>query len=384
MKNVFLLSLLAFTASLCAEGAEETDMIAAGCGAPVRACPPAPCPPKPCPPPPCIPKPIICKPAKPCRPICDPLCLSPAVSLCDTGIYAFLDVLLWKTDIGNSDWLLQVPEGNNPGFIQTQKQFKFQWGFRAGLGYTLQNGEWDTNFAYTWFRGKQNQNFTIDSGTVKAFLLHQDAGNFDTVTNNWSIMLNVLDWEIGSSFFINRNLILRPKVGLKAGLIKQKIQEDLTASGSTNRHFLMKSRFLGVGPFCGLNSCWILGGYGGSFCAVVGEFDASFMYGQTKHTFIRAAAADFTDPITTIGLNQKIPRPMLRSLLGLGWSSRLGPDTMNLTIKLGYEVQYWFRQNQILHRPAQEADATLTSTTSLRLSDDLAFHGFVLSFRFDF
>lgn len=375
MKKAFLLSLLAFTAS--AFSAESSSEIAAGCGAPVMKCPPKPCPP------PCAPRPLVCKTRNPCRAICDPISLSPASNLCDAGMYVFLNLLYWNTHIGNSDWLLRVEAmDTNPVGTNFQKNFKFAWGGRLGIGYNSSYDDWDFAILYTWFRNKNVQIAELGTGTGLT-PLHTAATTVPTkAQNEWLVYFHNIDLTVGRDQYYSRKLAMRPFVGVRGAWIKQTVRESYIA-GTSTEETILKGRFWGIGPLVGVNTKWILGDVRSSYLSLFGDFDGALMYGRFSHYRGHIAAVPGT-PNTIAGLDQRLPVPMVRAFMGLGWDSRISQDSMNIGIKIGYEVQYWFRQNQFLHLPGEDGKLETPRTTYHRLSDDLSFHGLTLSVRLDF
>lgn len=70
--------------------------------------------------------------------------------------------------------------------------------------------------------------------------------------------------------------------------------------------------------------------------------------------------------------------PNAQFQLGFGWESNLAEDRFHLGIKLGYEFQYWWRQNQFLN------ERQFSSFNFEHESMDLSLNGATLDIRFDF
>jgi hypothetical protein len=64
--------------------------------------------------------------------------------------------------------------------------------------------------------------------------------------------------------------------------------------------------------------------------------------------------------------------------LGLSWDANINDDKNHLGIRLSYEFQYWWRQNQFLNE--QQATAANFQHESM----DLSINGVTLDVRFDF
>lgn len=371
MKKAVLSSLLALSVSVCAE---DSGVIANGCRAPIKTCPA-----------PCASTPLVCKTRNPCRPICDPLSLSPASNLCDTGIYVVLDALCWYTTVGNSDWSYRRENGlsDGPEYTNFLMNFKSKLGFRLGIGSETNYDDWDFGVFLTWFRNLSTQSATL--GTAKSYNPLHTCSVLTAIQgiNNWKVLFNGATFILGRGHYLSRNLAVHPHIGLQVARIKQKIQETYSDVDSLKQLNTLRNIFFGVGPLVGLDTKWILGDVRDSYFYLFGDFDAAVLYGKSWND---AEIRDLSNNVAIFlaGLNQQLIHTMFRTLMGLGWDTRLSQDTINLSIRLGYEIQYWFHQNQFLHLPGLDSNITSARQTYHRLSDDLVFQGLVLGFRFDF
>lgn len=424
MKKKLLFSLVAMTASVFADGdvntstafAEENLVADNNCNPKPKECKPKPpeCKPKP---PECKPKPKP-KPCEPCiRPTTCPVVLTSARPCSNVGIYLFGDALYWHADIGNSDWAFvnhnsaaSVASGPNKDV-----DFGWDWGFRAGIGFNMDHDYWDTNFYYTWFRTTSDHEHVNVSAPALAVDLTGEAGVFTTGSNHAKVNFNVVDWELGRSFYVSRSLSLRPHVGVKGAWIKNKSSENFTAGlatvvGTTAYHISNNTKFWGVGPSAGFNTSWWFGyvdalntnenpnkatsglqnkGYAGSrsHFSIFGDFAGALMFGHfsTKHretattTSILPGAGGFHPT----HLNRNLVVPVLSTVMGLGWDICFNCDKMHFGIKLGYEFQWWFRQSQRLIVNGGPG-SSLATPRYFRIAEDLALQGGTLELRFDF
>lgn len=355
-------------------------------------CPPLP---KCCPPPPkCLPPSPVTVYKNPCRLVCDKIVLTPASHLCAGRLYSFLDVLFFSTHIGNADWAARIesssisPSGENV-FTNYPIEFKPTFGGRIGFGSHLGRDDWDTNFSFLWFQNKSS-NIIKPAVEGKIWALHEaPASGFIQGENLWKVRFLILDWEIARAFFVSNHLILRPYLGIKGGGLTQTIKEKFISKDQSIDQYDLKSYFKGIGPKTGIQTSWILSDSDRSSLFIFGEMQTAVLAGRTLHRRgnKQASPTGLISPNNSSevqGLNQKIPHPMLASFIGISWEARLAHDTLNLGIRLGYEVQYWLRQNQFLHRPIQPNDETAATITYFRLSDDLAIQGACLHIRIDF
>ena len=397
MKKSILLSFIFFMASIWGETPEAIG----SCGVPERpsnSCEPLPkcspplpnCAPPPCPPPPCMTLPPLCK--NPCQCIGDKIVLTSAANICNANMYVFLDALYWLTNIGNSDWGLKGEDFTSSTGEATKvisnyaANFKFAFGGRLGLGFNTQLDGWDINLYYTWFRDKSLTEIILGSG-VGAWALHEPAvADFTQGINKWVVLFHCLDWELARAYFVSHNLILRPYLGLKLAYISQKVIETFQG-GSGNEIYNLKLQFEGLGPKGGINTKWIFSNCNQNNMYIFGDFEAALMCGRLKNTRQEPAykIQGAKEIITHFKrLDQTIPHPMMRYFMGIGWQARLASNTLNFDARIGYEIQYWFRQNQFIHRPVLGYDDVKIAPTYFRLSDDLAFQGFTLKLGLDF
>jgi len=303
----------------------------------------------------------------------------------DNGWYLFADALYWHADIGSTDWALKQ-DLTSPAISKNRQRslnFKWDWGFRAGLGANMNHGMWDTNLYYTWFRTSGRSSVHAVVPDVVLPILLEDA-SCQRAKIRWKIHFSMFDWELGGWYYINDVLAIRPHVGLKGGWINQNVRESLTqVTGGDTATGRLGNNFWGVGPSFGVNTLWVLGNAGERNqhrFSLFGDCGGALMYGHF-HVKYRARFVSSTGAITgddIKGLNRNLAVAMLQGIFGLSWDTGFNQNRNHFTFRLGYELQYWFRQNQLLKRTSSLTDGTF------RLSDDLALQGVTADFRFDF
>lgn len=404
MNKSFLFSIVALTACAFADGdttnsniALADDLVAgrmdSDCNPKPKECPPKPeCKPKPKPCEPCVRKgmaPIVLTSSRPCN---------------DAGVYLFADALYWHADVSNSDWAFA---NQNTAAIPTtgtneEVTFKWNWGFKAGLGLDLDHDQWDTNVYYTWFRNNSTgSSFTTTAAASAASSLNSDfPGDPISVTSGSAsakLHFNVLDWELGRSFYVSNSLSVRPHVGVKGAMIKLS-ETDTFASlvAPTTYTVSNKTKSWAVGPSAGINSNWYFG-CGNTMphkegrkhnevkdrpvFSIFGDVAGALMYGHFKnrHTESGVAAGVVSAGFNPSGLNRNLMVPVLTGAMGLAWDVCLDCDKMHLGIRAGYELQYWFRQSQRF-----SFDSLGTTPRYARSTGDLALQGLTIDVRFDF
>lgn len=312
----------------------------------------------------------------------------------DNGWYLFADALYWHADIGNTDWGFSENEiifselelVNTLGYHHLD--FKWNWGFRVGLGVNLNHDMWDSNFYYTWFQ-LDNSNALASDQSVQPMTSNTHADLFNGKTD-WKLHFSMFDWELGCWYYVRKNLALRPHVGVKGGWIHQNSEnvftgifgENLATTRVLTQKF--KNHFWGVGPSAGINTMWVLGNGGMRSqhrFSLFGDAGGALMYGHfdvsQDNTIIVQDERNRSSEITNLkNLDRNLAVFMVQGQMGFSWDVAFSNNHNHFTFRAGYELQYWFRQYQQMWWQG--------TAQGLRYADDLAFQGLTFDFRFDF
>jgi hypothetical protein len=221
--------------------------------------------------------------------------------------------------------------------------FKFDPGFRLGLGYYCPSNCWDVDLVWTHFHSKAN-----------AFGSSENTGSFDARNSDlfynywtrllglfpqeakarWTLDMDLIDLEFGQKYYVNHCFILRPHFGLRFARIDQNYHVEAFSNSAFNNSSeisyktfasVVKSKndFRGVGPRIGLDIEINLG------CSVFlfGKGGASLIYG----TFDRGSNeainyTSFTNPTVATafaydasGHNERNTVTMTDISFGLKW-----------------------------------------------------------------
>jgi len=364
----------------------------------------------------CKPKPVECKPKpKPCEPCVRqgmaPNVLTSSRPCTDVGLYVFADALYWHADVTNAEWAFVNSTGafSPTSGANQELAFKWNWGFRVGLGYSMDHDQWDTDLYYTWFvnhaaSGSTSQTaFTVPAGGAASSLNSALRGTPSTVlsgTATTKLNFQVLDWELGRWFYVSNSISLRPHVGIKGAWIKLTENETFAASAvPTSYNVSNSTKSWEVGPSAGINSNWYFGcgntmpsGRGEvkdrPMWSIFGDVSGALMYGHFKNshteTGATAAGAAFAG-FNASNLNRNLMVPVLSGILGLAWDYCFDCDKMHVGIRAGYELQYWFRQNQRFSAFNDgSSGSSATAPRYTRTTGDLALQGLTIDVRFDF
>jgi hypothetical protein len=316
----------------------------------------------------------------------------------DNGWYIFADALYWHADVGSSEWARKIDDTTAlvaSGDLHALN-FKWNWGFRVGIGVNMDHDMWDSNFYYTWFRTENSNSagvpatgIIIDQVTSLANEVGKNTNQFTSGKNEWKIHYNMFDWELGRWYYVSKNLAVRPHVGVKGGWINQDVDYTFTnAAGRTPTTSTgdLDNNFWGVGPSGGVNMMWVLGSAGARMdhrFSLFGDFAGALLYGHFDVEHKEAtydAAGVVTSGNHVRDLNRNLAVPVFQTQMGLSWDTGFNNNRNHFTFKVGYEFQYWFRQNQ----QVVPVGVGAAQPAYRRVSDDLALQGLTVDFRFDF
>ncbi|MCP5506205.1 MAG: hypothetical protein H7A38_04915 [Chlamydiales bacterium] len=374
-----------------------------------------------------------------------------------TRWYVALDVLYWHPKMGGTEFAIgYTPQGyissESIPEVATQhyprgkvKENDFSWdlGLKVGLGYKTPHDKWDVFARYTWFESHSSNSMHKDAPSAIIPLKI----NFDATINIFTTDLfkmkffcnhakstvdidyNNIDLELSRSYFTSKNWSVRPHLDIKATFlsIDQKVQyiQDVNQDISSLFYDLLspevkvdlKSKIKGLGPRLGLDTKLYLGNGFNIFADASG----SILYSSVKTSqkdvlpnfefgglFPERVIELFNEVFDILfggpsrDLKHKYHRffPYAHAALGLEWNKYLNQKKQHLSLKMGYEVHYYWRVNQlenvsnVFSEPtitAVDLDNTIQVTVvphgrhdNVHNSNDLMFYGITGSARLDF
>jgi len=191
--------------------------------------------------------------------------------------------------------------------------------------------------------------------------------------SHYEISYNNLNIEFGKNYSLSRFIGIRTLLGLKKAWIDQQQKVKYTLASMQTCTVKDICEFSAIGPrvgvdikihlFYGLNLSMDFSGF-----LLYGKFDL-----KHKEDLFAMQSIDLNG-------SAHLFSPGFQFFLGVGWN--FYPRWGRFGVRLGYETEYYFRQNQTL-----KMDDTLTSRGRLRISrtaDDITFYGGTLKFRLDF
>ncbi len=301
---------------------------------------------------------------------------------------ASIDFLWWQAQEGGTDWAYSLMPTTEPLDIGYNKSVDFPWkpGFRVGIDYIFQRDGWDSNLYYTWYETSRHQNvfnpFPENDEIAGIEPLQTDIQISTEGKINWRILFSMFDYEIGCSYFPTRFLSLRPHIGVKGGWIHQNVHMSFDTLFVDTLHAKKKNHFWGIGPSGGINTKWILGNVSSHYFSLRGDFGGALMWGHFN-VGEKETETDFL--IQRHNLSKNLIVPAVDVLLGFAWETLFHDNKCRFTLNLDYEMQYWFRQNQMIAiQPALEPTLFAFVYRYDRLSEDLRFHGLTAGVSFGF
>ncbi len=274
---------------------------------------------------------------------------NPNVANDDSGLLAKIGVL---NDLINSE--NKLPD------------FKWDFGFKVGLGYCTTCDSWDIDVLWTWYRGKANDHIEAeidDNHTLlplwSAFAPAQGSVLYATdIETHWKFQLNLVDIELGRNFWTSKYFAIRPFVGMRIAFIDQHFEiqhkggswSERTAEplqDAFNNEVDMDNDFKGVGLRTGLDSTWNFG-CGWAFYS---NLAASIIYGRFNIDYDeenrRASNPHDKVKVAECEDSFRASRAMLDLALGVQWSTLFCDCQYGFMIALSWEHHLFFDQNQL-------------------------------------
>ena len=293
----------------------------------------------------------------------------------------FVDGLYWfASEETTNVWASVVGKSQpNVNFFKAQGlSFKPNGGVRAGLGYCAERNPWDVQLYTTWYQTHgcssvpNTPNQLIETQFFAGFI-NGDIANSAQIF--WKLKFNMYDGELGYNFVFGDHLVIRPFLGLRGGWINQPLTYSannvvLFGPGGpfTSTESLLQ-KFWGIGPQFGANSLWTFAQSKIGSLSLFGDFSLATLWG---HWSFCDKYANSTGQTFSVNLKDStLGQLVLRGCAGFGWQGAC-TEKCDLTVQLGYELQWWVNQLRI------------PTFQQLPLHGDLTLQGGVFRCRFDF
>ena len=275
------------------------------------------------------------------------------------------------------------------------KENKFDWnsGFRVGIGKKLKEDDLDICLDFSCYT---NHSSTIKHKLPPASLFPIQGyfgGSFERAKSTFDLVYLNLNLRLGRAYFLSPFFSLNPKIGLHGIRLLQRQEcrfnfSPLESGGVAMGEFYYvdgRCDANGIGPEISIESSYLLGN---GFCFFQNTL-ASLIYEYAKiyHKERTSYHASIYNVNIRLNGNKHYFSPFIQMQMGLSWGKYLFDKTKYLLLKIGYEAQYFYRQNQMI--VASDSTIGNNNPPSTRLeqkyqAEDISMHGLFVSARIDF
>ncbi len=268
--------------------------------------------------------------------------------------------------------------------------YKFDPGFRIGLGLDLAHDAWDIMANYTWFHTgthttrdtfpEVDGNSTI--GASAGYLTPEATTPVYSGGSDWRLKLDTIDVDLGRNYFISQYLALRPFFGAKAAWNRQQFDSYVDTSTSSTTGLMynyQQQTAFEIGIRTGFNTSWQFTRnwniYGNA------AFNLLSAHQKTHYKVTFQANETDTNVIQNINFDQYTIQPVIELGMGFGYECFFFDDSYHFAVSAGWEFQYWNNNNRFGNNILENAS---TAYTNFLRFGDLSIQGFDLKFRLDF
>ena len=280
--------------------------------------------------------------------------------------------------------------------------FKWDFGFKLGLGYNTTCDGWDFGVLWTWFQGRADSHNEAEGEDNITLLALWSAQTEETdpglplfatdIETRWKLKLNLIDIALGRKFWNSPRVALRPHIGLRIGYIDQDFRieykggtwSDLNGN-QVNDQVHLENDFKGAGLRAGLDTNW----HFGCGWSLYGDFALSQIYGRfdVDHD---EATRDTTPPFEKVNVLESKNSFRTTTLivdvgLGVEYAALFCDCNYGLAVSLGWEQHLFLHQNQMWRVVPQEGSSTNDINNIYhQRRGDLSTQGWTLKVVFDF
>lgn len=250
--------------------------------------------------------------------------------------------------------------------------FRYDPGFKLGLGGNLPYDGWDLSLIWTHFHTVPSVSKSSADPVFIDWEAIQEEEEFvgRKLKQSWNLMFNALDFEAGRRFYLSNTLSMRPSFGGKVVWIHNKIRRDIldvVALLDGRPGLPDKARFgldfWGIGPSFGFQSKWTFA-YG---LGLLGEFSAALLWGKFDLTVFQSTGqlqqVGVSEFIADIAFTSRRVRPTTQFFLGLDWEWCFIPKWLSVNLRAGYETQVFWSQFFNVVQDIWESDLTFEGFT---------------------
>jgi hypothetical protein len=298
------------------------------------------------------------------------------------------EFLYWKPYEGGTEFAIQHKRnaviGSISAFSEARSvvmRFHYDPGVRVGVAWHMPYEGWFCAASAAYLHTSSH---TTSSGTLFPQFLLQPAFatgtsqyllNANQATADWHLKYGVVDVVMGREQHCCKSLLWTPYLGAKAAMLHQKFQflygadEHVGVGFAGNSSVRAVNQFNGMGLQGGVKGDWVLGrGL---------RFLTNMSSGCLWGTFVlRNHQVEGGTTVVSWNSKQSMFVPTTTLMTALTWGTRYRKGYVGVSV--GWEMQYWWRQNQL----PQFIDATIG--TEQRLAEDLSLQGLNASLYWNF
>jgi len=305
--------------------------------------------------------------------------LAPRKCPTDQAVYFTLDFLYWVAHNHGFSWAGKSYDETTTKPVDFRVLYmNDNWdpGFRFGIGWDTLHDYWDILAQWTYYHNHSkdsasspNAVYIVGGGIFPSSGLGSNFVYQDGKAH-WRLNYNMLDLEIGKTFYISKYLSLRAHAGGRGGWIDQSFRSEFTniiydkEPPIQDTVYHCDQDFWGIGPRIGIHGDWHLGeGF-----SIFGNIAAALLYGKFDvHETQRFLAADTTYRYWTLipgvynevlGLKRDFYElsPNLEMIIGLSWGRCFHNEKTYFSLKAGWETNYWWNQYKLSSYTLQMLD----------------------------
>ena len=320
---------------------------------------------------------------------------SPArIDVCDgwdtfvTGSFIYWEVITDQIDIGLAEFTTFTPRE----FEVIKFDTNYEPGFKIGAGSHLPFDDWDLYAQYTRLHERESTNYDPNGKIGFIFITWSFNGGSGVVGNpngynfvfltgdikaSYKFDLDKIDLELARSYYVGKNLALRPFIGGSAHWLDQNYSLQLINIGTLRRNFY-KNDSWAIGPRFGIGSNWIF--YKGFRLFGSGAF--SLLYADND---VSGNGEENTIIFNINKRGRNALRDVEELMIGLGWCSYFSCNKWHLDLSVAYEAQRYSSTNYMAQlAQMRSVNNAGFETSNLVKPGDSFLHGLTVSARIDF
>lgn len=290
------------------------------------------------------------------------------------GFWAMGDVLYWTSYQGGTEIAYSTEtalSGQIPNRIRTM-QYDWDVGYRLGLGWVTPHDNMELSLLFTRVEPEGEFGMSTQAPNELDGIIIPGISGFSRASGDWNVKYSTLDFELSRSYFISRYFYLRPYFGSRTAWIHQGAEFEFSNAGGNVTTSHLRNDFTGSGLRLGSDSKWFFAKHWNFFTGA----SVSALYGKySVETGINERIVYGSD----IAASVYRMATSAQAQIGLGWETNFSCESNQLAINIGYELNYWWRQNQQPNLESVEA-----MVYGARQSKDLGFHGLTVDIQLAF